>query len=143
MKRTIVFASAALLAGCGTFLPNPGRLQAWSAAAHAGHFHRVHGRWPVDVRELAGLPCPRLDEMSGQPVLAEPAVAPCDFVATLPYRIVLMPRGAQLAMSFRDARGRETCKLTVVTPERIADTISPMVRIHTTVFGCPGEGELR
>lgn len=142
-QRLVVFAAAALLAGCGTFRPNPGRLQAWSAAAHAGQFHRINGRWPADARELASLPCPRLDEMNEQEFLSRAPAAPCDFVATLPYRIELLTRGESLAMTFRAADGREACKLTVAVPAPNPATISPMVRIHTTVFACPGEGEFR
>ena len=34
------------------FRPNPGRFQAWVAAAHAGQFHRAFRRWPADIGEV-------------------------------------------------------------------------------------------
>ena len=134
-----VLAAVLTVSACGTFLPNRGRFVAWAAAAHAGLYHRELGRWPADARELASLPCPRLDEARDFEIDPPPPAAPCDFIATLPYRIEMRPRPADLEMSFRDANGRDVCKLRVAAA--VGDEITRRVTIRTTTFACPGEGD--
>jgi hypothetical protein len=138
------------LAGCQMFRPNPGRFQAWVAAAHAGQFHRAFRRWPADLGELAALDCPRLDE--AVPVDTDPALDGlppirddvCAFLVKFPYRIEMSPDGPYLRMVFRSVDGQVMCKLRVATPRNdTAAALAPSVRIRTTAFACPGEGEFR
>ena len=145
------------LSGCQMFRPNPGRFQAWVAAAHAGQFHRAFRRWPADIGELAALDCPRFDDAMGpvdigdgagpaNPLDALPPIRAdvCAFLVEFPYRIEMRPDGRALSMSFRDVKGNVVCRLRVVAPVDVpGSTLAPGVRIHTSVFACPGEGEFR
>ncbi len=138
------------LTGCQMFEPNPGRFQAWVAAAHAGQFHRAFRRWPADIGELAALDCPRFDEAisidanvddDGLPPIRDDV---CAFLVKFPYQIEMVPDGPNLQMSFRSVDGRVVCKLRVAAPPNdIAAALAPSVRIRTTAFACPGEGEFR
>lgn len=140
----------ASLAGCQMFRPNPGRFQAWVAAAHAGQFHRAFRRWPADIGELAALDCPRFDEAvpidadvddDGLPPVRDDV---CAFLVKFPYRIDMSADGPNLRMSFRSVDGRVVCKLRVAAPPiDVAASLAPSVRIRTTAFACPGEGEFR
>ena len=138
------------LAGCQMFRPNPGRFQAWVAAAHAGQFHRAFRRWPANMGELAALDCPRFDE--AVPVDADPALDGlppvrndvCAFLVKFPYKIEMSPDGSDLRMVFRSVDGQVMCKLRVAAPANdVAAALAPSVRIRTTAFACPGEGEFR
>jgi hypothetical protein len=139
------------VAGCQAFRPNPGRFQAWVAAAHAGQFHRAFHRWPTEIGELAALDCPRFDEAmaiaattvddSGLPPIRADV---CAFLVGFPYRIEMLAVGRNLGMAFRHADGTVVCKLRVALPSNeVAAALAPSVTIHTTAFSCPGEGEFK
>jgi hypothetical protein len=138
------------MAGCQAFRPNPGRFQAWVAAAHAGQFHRAYHRWPAEIGELAALDCPRFDDAmnAGQP-LPNDGLPPiradvCAFLVGFPYRIEMIAVGRNLGMSFRRADGLLVCKLRVAQPsDESSAALAPAVKIHTTAFSCPGEGAFR
>jgi hypothetical protein len=130
------------------FRPNPGRFQAWVAAAHAGQFHRAFQRWPADIGELAALDCPRFDEAVAIDVnAADDGLPPvrddvCAFLVKFPYRSEMVADGSNLGMAFRGVNGRVVCKLRVAAPPNdVAAALAPSVRIRTTAFACPGEGE--
>jgi hypothetical protein len=139
------------LAGCQTFRPNPGRFQAWVAAAHAGQFHRTYHRWPAGIGELAALDCPRFDEAiaMGADAIHDDGLPPiradvCAFLVGFPYRIEMIAVGRHLGMSFHRVDGTFVCKLRVASPSNdVAAALAPAVRIRTTAFSCPGEGEFR
>jgi hypothetical protein len=138
------------VAGCQAFRPNPGRFQAWVAAAHAGQFHRKFHRWPREIGELAALDCPRFDEaMAVDAAPRDDGLPPiradvCAFLVEFPYRIEMIDVGRNLGMEFRRADGTVVCKLRVDSPSNeIAAALAPAVRIRTTAFSCPGEGEFR
>jgi hypothetical protein len=132
------------------FRPNPGRFQAWVAAAHAGEFHRAFHRWPADPGELAAFDCPRFDNAmaAGAITAEEPDLPPirrdvCAFLVEFPYRIEMAPDGPTLGMSFRGMNGHAVCKLRVAAPADAATALTPSVRIRMSAFACPGEGEFR
>jgi hypothetical protein len=132
------------------FRPNPGRFQAWIAAAHAGQFHRAFHRWPEDLGELAMFDCPRFDDAMAADVVAEdePVLPPirqdvCAFLVGFPYRIAMVPDGRTLGMSFRSVNGHVVCRLQVAAPADAVTSLAPSVRIRMTAFACPGEGEFR
>jgi hypothetical protein len=138
------------MAGCQAFRPNPGRFQAWVAAAHAGQFHRTFHRWPVEIGELAAFDCPRFDEAMGVSApLLDDGLPPiradvCAFLVEFPYRIEMIAVGRNLGMSFHRADGIVVCKLSVASPSNeVAAALAPAVKIRTTAFSCPGEGEFR
>jgi hypothetical protein len=138
------------VAGCQAFRPNPGRFQAWVAAAHAGQFHRAFHRWPTEIGELAALDCPRFDEaLDVGPPMIDASLPPiradvCAFLVEFPYRIEMVAVGRNLGMAFWRADGTVVCKLRVALPSNeAAAALSPAVKIHTTAFSCPGEGEFR
>jgi hypothetical protein len=150
MRITVACLMALGLAGCQSYYPNPGRVQAWAAAAHAGEFHRAFHRWPADQAELTAFDCPRLD--SGAILAAaseddDEALPPiradvCAFLVEFRYRIALRPVGKNLEMRFRGADGPEICRLRVAAPTNdAASALAPRVRIRTTSFACPGEGK--
>jgi hypothetical protein len=137
------------VAGCQAFRPNPGRFQAWVAAAHAGQFHRTYHRWPTEMGELAVFDCPLFDDaMDADRSLADDNGLPpirsdvCAFLVEFPYRIEMIAVGRNLGMSFRRADGFVVCKLRVALPtNEVSAALAPAVKIHTTAFSCPGEGE--
>jgi len=138
------------LAGCQAFRPNPGRFQTWVAAAHAGQFHRTFHRWPTEIGELAAFDCPRFDDaLAADAHPAHDGLPPiradvCAFLVGFPYRIDMVAVGRNLGMAFRRADGFVVCKLRVVSPSNeVAAALAPAVRIRTTAFSCPGEGEFR
>jgi hypothetical protein len=146
---------ALALAGCQSFYPNPGRIQAWTAAALAGQYHRDLHRWPATQADLAAHDCPRIDDglsefpdvvIDVDPVPALPPIREdvCAFLVEFPYRIALRESGRDLEMTFRGANGAEVCKLRVARPvDDAASALAPGVRITTTIFRCPGEGDFR
>jgi hypothetical protein len=138
------------LAGCQAFRPNPGRFQAWVAAAHAGQFHRAFHRWPAEIGELAAFDCPRFDEaMAVGATPRDDGLPPiradvCAFIVEFPYRIEMIAVGRNLGMAFHRADGTVVCKLRVASPsDEVAAALAPAVRIRTTAFSCPGEGKFR
>jgi hypothetical protein len=147
---------ALVLAGCQAFYPNPGRFQAWTAAGLAGQYHRDFHRWPASQADLAAHDCPRIDEgiadfpaarIESDDVARElPPIRAdvCAFLVEFRYRIALRNVGRDLEMTFRGANGDEICKLRVAAPtDDAASALAPGVRITTTIFRCPGEGEWR
>jgi hypothetical protein len=138
------------MAGCQAFRPNPGRFQAWVAAAHAGQFHRTFHRWPAEIGELAAFDCPRFDEAiatgaarrnDGLPPIRADV---CAFLVEFPYRIEMIAVGRNLGMAFRRVDGTVVCKLRVDSPSNeVAAALAPAVRIRTTAYSCPGEGEFK
>jgi hypothetical protein len=138
------------VAGCQMVRPNPGRFQAWVAAAHAGQFHRTFDRWPAEIGELAAFDCPRFDEaMAPGETPRNDGLPPiradvCAFLVEFPYRIEMISVGRSLGMAFRRADGTVVCKLRVDSPSNeIAAALAPAVRIRTTAYSCPGEGEFK
>ena len=146
---------ALALAGCQTFYPNPGRIQAWTAAGLAGQYHRDLHHWPATQADLAEHDCPRIDDglesfpdvvTEGDAYAALPPIRKdvCAFLVEFPYRIGLRSVGHDLEMEFRAADGHEICTLRVAAPiDDSATALAPGVRITTTIFACPGEGEFR
>ena len=68
----------------------------------------------------------------------------CACRVEFPYRVEMTAVGRDLALSFRRAEGDVVCKLRVAAPsDEVAAALAPAVRIRTTVFACPGEGEFR
>jgi hypothetical protein len=139
------------VAGCQMVRPNPGRFQAWVAAAHAGQFHRTFDRWPAEIGELAAFDCPRFDEaMDASATRIDDRGLPpiradvCAFLVEFPYRIEMIVVGRNLGMAFRRSDGFVVCKLRVASPSNeVAAALAPAVKIRTTAFSCPGEGEFR
>jgi hypothetical protein len=146
-KRNLLLALVLLAApGCEALWMNEGKVVSVLAAGQVGMFRRQTGQWPQSRNQLIEHGCKDLDAGTLEPAvisgLAEPVPDGCQFFLKLGYGFDLQPEAADLRMVLRDPAGKLVCNLLVIAPpDDGRDTLSPQIKLRTTLFGCPGVGE--
>jgi len=132
--------------GCESLWMNQGKLVSVLAAGQVGMFRRQTGEWPQSKSQLVAHGCPELDAGSFEEAVISgprpPVIDGCQFFVKLNYQFELQSHAPELRMVLRDPTGNLVCNLLVMVPANDGrDMLSPQIRMRTTLWSCPGEGE--
>lgn len=104
-----------------------------TSAGYAGRFRIAHGRWPADSAELERFMC-----AAGQAEAFGLVRPDCAEAASLPYRLELVPLGADLRIRYLEDSGDAVCTLRLLAPPADGAAISPMIVIKSSLLACRG-----